>query len=144
MWNYGIKFVMKNVCVCVCVCVCVPHHVLTICEVISSNRSWQFCVYMFIHHILTILLWDYTIKIFIIIFCVNCALFDIHVNSTIYVFVLFDINVVRQFCVLHCLYDFANKNLSLFVVLIIIKYINLCFLLDDIHLTRKFYVNVLC
>jgi hypothetical protein len=28
------------------VCVCVPHHVLTICEVISSNMSWKFCVYM--------------------------------------------------------------------------------------------------
>jgi hypothetical protein len=65
-------------------------------------------------------------------------------HSTIYVFVLFDINVVRQFCVLHCLYDFASKILSLVFVLIIIKYINLCFVLHGIHLKRQFYVNFYC
>ncbi len=68
----------------------------------------------------------------------QCLISMLH--STIYVFVLFDINVVRQFCVLHCIYDFANENLSLFIVLIIIKDINLCFVLHDIHLTRQFYV----
>jgi hypothetical protein len=78
------------------------------------------------------------------ILCVNCACLISMLHSTIYVFVLFDINVVRQFCVLHCLYDFANKILSLFVVLIIIKDINLCYVLHDIHLTRQFYVKFLC
>ncbi len=68
----------------------------------------------------------------------RCLISMLH--STIYFFVLYDINVVRQFCVLHCLYDFANKILSLFVVLINIKDINLCFVLHDIHFTRQFYV----
>jgi hypothetical protein len=35
-------------------CLVFTHHVLTICEIISSNLSWQVFVFMLIHHVLTL------------------------------------------------------------------------------------------
>jgi hypothetical protein len=100
------------------------HHVLTLHEIIQSNLSWQFFVFMLIHHVLIlceIIQWNLSCEFLCKFVC--CLIIMLH--STICVFVL-SYHFARQFE--FCIVLSSCNNQFVLVVL------------SNIHFVRQFCV----